>query len=281
MKRVSIISISLCLVVFFCVEASWADLQIREFDAKRHDRFHVGGDKAFIGEGYDFSGVGKDANDLWATMISPTYFVSSSHFRPGSGATVTFYENNDPSGATHEHTVADWGRPVLPDGPDESPNYDLWIGKLTTPIDTDKVAYYSVLELPSTDDYIDRDILVYGQPDLVGHNTISYIDTLGGVNDKHMWFYYNTPTDPDEAMTQNGDSGGPSFMVWDGALTLIGTHHYGISSGGDSFIPLYIDGLNAWMAADGSDERVTVVPEPATMILLSIGVMGMIIRRRR
>ncbi len=275
MKRVVIVV--LCLAVLFCAEISWANLQIREFDAKRHDRFYVSGDKAFIGEGYDFSGTGKASDVKWVTMISPTYFVSASHWHSSPGATVTFYENNDPSGATSTHTIANWGHNVLPDG---ASNYDLWIGKLTEPIDTDKIAYYPVLELPSTGDYIGRDLFVYGKPDRVGHNTISSIDTSGGVNDKHMWFYYNTPTDPDEAMTQTGDSGGASFTVCDGALTLIGIHHYGVSSGIDSFIPLYIDELNGWMEADGSDERVTVVPEPATMILLSLGAIGLIRRRR-
>ncbi len=290
MKRITITSISFCLVVFFCVEASWANLTIREFDENRHDRFYVdvgGGDKAFIAEGYDFSGTGKDdsTSHHWVTMISPTYFVSASHWHPGAGATITFYENNDPSGATHEHTVADWGgfggHDVLPDGAGGYPNYDLWIGKLTEPVDTDKIACYSVLELSSTDDYIDRDLFVYGKPDRVGHNTIGSIDTSGGLYDKHMRFDYNTLTDPDEAMTEPGDSGGASFTVCNGVLTLIGIHHYGETIGRDSFVPLYIDELNGWMAGDGSDERVTVVPEPATMILLSIGAMGMIIRRRR
>ncbi len=285
MKRITITSISLCLVVFFCVEASWANLTIREFDAKRHDRFYVdvgGGAKAFIAEGYNFSGTGKASDNKWVTMISPTYFVSASHWHPdpSTGETITFYENNDPSGATHTHTIANWGYDVLPDGSGGSPNYDLWIGKLTEPVDTDKIACYSVLELPSTSDYIGRDLFVYGKPDRVGHNTIDFIDTSGGDDDKHMWFYYDTPGDPDEAMTETGDSGGASFTVCDGALTLIGIHHYGETDGGDSFIPLYIDALNGWMEADGSDERVTVVPEPATMILLSIGAMGMIIRRR-
>ena len=43
----------------------------------RNDRFYAGADKAFIGQPYDWSGVGLSSNGSWATMISPTYFVSA------------------------------------------------------------------------------------------------------------------------------------------------------------------------------------------------------------
>src|ERR1035437_4044631 len=44
-----------------------------------NDRFSTAGNKAFIGEGYDWSGVGQDIRSglptHWAVMISPSYFL--------------------------------------------------------------------------------------------------------------------------------------------------------------------------------------------------------------
>ncbi len=270
MKRLGILTT--CVVVFLCGEVFGTNLVIREYDAKRHDRFYVGDDKAFIGDPLDWSGVSRTQRDVsgavsyWVTMISPTYFVSANHWSPGAGETVRFYEGNDPAGPTHDYTIASWGHRVTTDR-------DLYIGKLTESLDpSHNICYYPVLELPSRDDYLDRDLFVYGMPDRVGHNTVDSIDS----NDD-MWFYYDDLSDPDEAKTVSGNSGGPSFIVCDGALALVGTHHY---SCGDSFVPEHIDNLNYWMSDDGSDERVTVVPEPATLSLVAI-CLGMLVTRRK
>src|SRR5882757_1294071 len=60
---------------------------------------------------YVWSGVGRvvpgpldsrgdgSFNDFWATMISPSFFVSAYHFHPQTGDTVRFYYGNDASGA--------------------------------------------------------------------------------------------------------------------------------------------------------------------------------------
>jgi hypothetical protein len=55
-----------------------------------HDRFYTGADKAFIGAAFDWSGVGgavstgttAPSTGPWATMISPSYFVSAIHYGP-------------------------------------------------------------------------------------------------------------------------------------------------------------------------------------------------------
>ena len=48
-----------------------SDMKIRVPDEKRHNRFYAGDDKAFIGEEFDWSGVGKDGGNHWAMLVSP------------------------------------------------------------------------------------------------------------------------------------------------------------------------------------------------------------------
>jgi len=83
-----------------------------------------------------------------------------------------------------------------------------------------------------------------------------------------------------------GDSGGPSFMPYNGQLTLLGGH-YGVSNptttpndgdvSADSFLPYYIDQMQSAMALDtdashvsGYSLNVIPVPEPGTFVLLSL-----------
>jgi hypothetical protein len=63
-----------------------ADLsvQLNDYtDARyRYDRFYSGGDRQFIGESIDWSGIGRatvSGGPGWATMISPSFFC---HRRP-------------------------------------------------------------------------------------------------------------------------------------------------------------------------------------------------------
>ena len=103
-----------------------ADMLIRAHEAQRHDRFYAGADKAFLGQAFDWSGVGK-AGGRWVTMVSPSYFLSAAHYAPSAGSVVTFYEGNDGS-TPHTYTVAAGGQQITVNGV----KTDLWLGKLTT-----------------------------------------------------------------------------------------------------------------------------------------------------
>lgn len=152
------------LVVFASV--GYADLWIQGYSANLHDRFYAGADRAFIGQGYDWSGVGQASNGTWATMISPTYFVSANHYHPSGGNTLTFYPDNttnNPQTFTVDSTFA------ANDG-------DLFLGRLTSPIPaSDHIDYYPILKLPSDNLYAGREIFVYGVPNRVGRNIITTI----------------------------------------------------------------------------------------------------------
>ena len=72
--------------------------------ASRDYRFYVGADRNFLAEGFDLSGVATDFDEVdgratggpCATMISPSYFVTSAHYGVGPGTPLVFHENNNP-----------------------------------------------------------------------------------------------------------------------------------------------------------------------------------------
>jgi hypothetical protein len=250
---------------------------------QRYYRFYQGPDKAFIGQGLDFSGV--SVGGPWATMISPQYFITAYHWPATSSSSLTFYEGNDPTTGSHTYSVDTGfhfsatynGQPA-----------DVYMGRLSAPIPaSDHIAYYPVLQLPSFSDYAGMPIFTYGNPNLVGRNVISKVEPYaeGGENGPSMFFNYDEPgVGPDETYLIGGDSGCPSFAVVGGKLALLGEHFstYGTSGlipfdGGapkasdgswwsvDGFVPAYIRQLNGVLPAD---QQVTLVPEPGTVVLL-------------
>jgi hypothetical protein len=196
---------------------------------------------------------------------------------------VTFFENNDPSGPSYQFTVDSWSFQTSYNG---LPS-DLWLGKLTTPIPaSDHIAYYPVLGLPSLSNYVGQMIYVNGKPNRVGRNVIDgFVSAQEGPpankDTVAMQYDYNTTLSglgADECYLQSYDSGGPSFVNVNGQLALVGIHYYnagtplpGESSlvSGDSFVPYYVDQLNANM---GGESVNVVVPEPSTAMLSIVGV---------
>jgi hypothetical protein len=303
MKRISL----LCLLLALAVEGICrGDLQVQTYQPNRQDRFYAGSDKDFVGQAFDWSGVGQvvttdPTQRSWATMISDQYFLSAFHFFPSDNAQLIFYQGNDYSNpyvatvasmATIYHITSYNG--VLS---------DLWLGKLTAPIPADAhIAYYPVLDLPSYDDYAGQMIYVNGKQNRVGRNVIDHVVATYETDDKDviikktvvMEYDFNTVSGlgADECYLQDLDSGGPSFVDVDGQLALVGIHYYnGGTPGpeetgpvsGDSFVPYYIDQLNSHM---GGERVSVVVPEPASLALLSVFVavvvpLGRFVRRRK
>jgi hypothetical protein len=263
----------------------------------RNDRFYSGADKAFIGQPYDWSGVGHSSNGTWATMISPTYFVSAWHFHPAAGDTITFYTGNSFSSTNYSYTVGTFGYQTSAAGLGGSfSGSDLWLGQLTTPVAT-SIAKYPVEVLPNTADYIGQTIWTYGYPYRVGKNNIDSISVLDGVympeTTQVMYFNYNATGGQgfDECYLEGGDSGGPAFTAVDGSLALLGTGFVNGSDlglgptvfdgapSGDAFVPYYVSQLNAHMT-DGEQVRV-VVPEPGTLLLLGVAAAALVCCKRR
>ena len=292
MRKTCFLGLLTCAALFLIGEsAALADMYITGNVApnpQRYSRFYEGSDKAFIGEGLDFSGV--STAGPWATMISPQYFITAYHWPATSSPTLTFYEGNTTGSGMHTYSVDTGfhfsatynGQPA-----------DVYMGRLAAPIPAaDHIAYYPVLSLPNDGDYVGMTIYNYGNPNLVGKNVISKVEPYaeGGENGPGMFFNYDDPgVGPDETYLIGGDSGGPSFAVVAGKLALLGEHFstsgtngslpggndYGAPKAGDGswwsvdgFVPDYIPQLNSVLPAD---QQVTVVvPEPSAMALLVV-----------
>jgi hypothetical protein len=268
-----------------------ADMYIKGNDPtlnrQRYDRFYSGSDKAFIGEGLDFSGVSVDGRR--ATMISSQYFITAYHWPATARSNLTFFEGNTTGSGGHVYDVdTSFNATMYYNGQPA----DVFLGRLTEPIPAeDHIAYYPVLSLPSFDDYVGMTIYNYGNPNLVGRNVISKIEPYaeGSENGPGMFFNYDQPgVGSDETFLIIYDSGCPSFAVVDGKLALLGEHFSASDAGPptasdgswwsvDGFVPAYIDQLNARMG----DDRVTVVaPEPSTLMLLAAAALALLVTRR-
>ncbi len=278
--------LTLGFAAVFTLDAQ-GDMVVRNYQPLRHDRFYSGLDKAFVGNPYNFSGVGFDsATSTWATLISDCYFISATHFHPGAGEPVTFRETNSLADPSHTYTVT---------GGQQIGGTDLWVGWLNTAVDA-SIARYSVLDLPTAANYVGLELYNYGVASRVGRNVSDFLasQTVGPSTGDSMFYDYDNVDVPsvggDETFIQAGDSGAPSFTVVDGRLTVLGVHWAitnlfpGTNEGEyslDTFVPSYIADLNTVLAA--KSQSVTVVPEPGSGVLcvcLAVGAMAGLRRRR-
>ena len=162
---------------------------------------------------------------------------------------------------------------------------DLWLGKLATPVDA-AVNYYPILLHDTEAAYVGTELFNYGKPSLVGRNVIEgFSDFTEGSTGRVMIYDFDDndviDVGGDETFLEGGDSGGPSFTVWNDRLALLGIHWFhdtdSLWESGETFVPAYIDDINAAMAG----ESLTVVPEPTTLALWVVGLIGGFIAWRR
>lgn len=275
----------------------FADLTVRGYNAANagiHDRFV--NDGSFIGNPYDWSGVSSGTAGStgagWAVMITPTHFLSANHYHASNGTDLTFYHSNDTTAGSDTRSVVTG----------QSLGGDLWMGTLNAAVSSD-VAIYSILN-PSL--AAGSEIHVMGLASLtdkgrnqrMGRNQIDRIeynfDTGIGIGDIFTYDYDNPGgVGDDEARLACQDSGGPSFVIFDGAPALVGIHWFiysddvdgewgdSLIGSGDSFVPGYIDEMNA--ALDGTGQNITIAgaPEPSSLLLAALMCGPVICCRRR
>lgn len=275
--------LALCLLAGACPSAM--ALYIDGYTPAHNDRF-VGGDisqpnATFLGVPYDLSGIAVDAG---AVMISPHYFVTAAH--TGSPGSLTFVNT---LGQPVTKTVA--SSTVLLTGDVVS---DLRIGQLADDSGltaADHVSYYPLIVQPEQW-YVGQQLFVYGQNNQAGLNTIGFIDDGDFGNGASLtrlvgYFYDSANPYPDQTRLVGGDSGKPLGMIWDGQYIPLGAH-FGVATASStvtvsasSFIPYYLDQINAYMAS--SNEQVTIlsVPEPAVAgVVTTIALLLLGARRR-
>ncbi len=255
----------------------------------------------FFAAGYDLSGVGWGTDSTQSfTMISDQYFVFATHYQPPNSS-IFFYSPADNAVVSYTiDTTFSLAMEYPLQAPGDHLKSDLSIGRLTTPIDPgDAIAFYPVLDLPTSGDYVGLDLLVYGWSAAVGTGVIGALGTENlywnagtpavasddvlntGTNfdllDDTILMAFTQGAGAGEALLQLGDSGSPSFVAWNGSLALVGVHSaVSGSTNLDAFIPAYLEQIS------GAGIPVSTVPEPSTLLLLGcVGFVTLAARRGR
>lgn len=276
-------SVFASLVLFLLTDAACA-VTIVGYDPALHDRFASGypttpvvnSSAGFVGAGYDFSGVGWSTTEPQKsiTMISDQYFVYSGHNPIGSE--VTF---RTAGGSIIPYSV-DTSFSFAPTGEVSDALGDLRIGRLTTTV-SPSIASYAIFDSSDYADFEGLSLLVYGHGSggspRIGTNIsegVQDVEIDGGLIRKGLVWDQDALTG--EALLESGDSGSPTFAIYNGQLVLLGTH-YGVggTTSVDDLLALYLESLTAAGIPYSS------VPEPGKMafFLLAFGLIGM--RRKR
>ena len=261
-----------------------AGLEVHDYDPGRHDRFIAG---TFPGNpepnpglwvnDADFAGVGWSADDSRKSfaLISPRHFVAANHFRPPTGSQILFL---GPDGEVRSYTYEKFHN-IQNEGGE---NTDLFIGELSEDIPKSHgIPFYAVLDKPEAE-LEGMEILVYGRGNdepRVGRGEIAgFRDSFGGggppiqdgpLNDtRHYTFEYReNSAGTDDAYLEMGDSGSPSFIIFEGEPTVSGIHSalednstpvQDRFTSFDSFILHYRDQFDAHMSNTG--HQLTLVP---------------------
>jgi len=280
---------------------------IQNFSAASNDRF--ANDPAFIGSGWDWSGVGRSNNGTWGTMITNSVFLSAAHYHPGVGNQMTFFPGNDPRAVPVTRTVVS----VQKIG-----TSDLWVGFLDSGLPAKITAYKflrgaiteanfglsGLLNLPTFLGGLTPTGVDYGAVSVtqqtVGTNRLEGfaedVELLGSISDALLTVqnldgdaYYGFTHTGYEAHPQGGDSGSPLMIPYDGGLILAGI---AMGIGTVDIDPSESSEVNRPIAAftyTGSytDEIVALapelsaVPEPASLLATAMVLAsGLLLRHR-
>jgi hypothetical protein len=285
------------LAILLLATSSAQAVVILGYNSAVNDRFSSGfagapvenANPGFLGAGQDLSGVGWDTAlaTRGVTMISDQYFVCASHYVPGSQ--VSFYSPTLGAVVTYTvDTAYGWSPAALEAGQSQP---DLRIGRLVSAIPSSAgIASYAILDHPTLAGYIGQTVYLYGRgptasdsPRIGTNNFEGFtpFDLSGDTIDDNLGsIYFDDLAPTGESRLEGGDSGSPSFMIYNGKFALIGIHSAVGTIGPqtvsvDSFIPSFLTQMAA------ANLPFTVVPEPSRIMLMLVAMLGLISRRRR
>ncbi|MCP5536333.1 MAG: PEP-CTERM sorting domain-containing protein [Akkermansiaceae bacterium] len=292
---------SILIIGVFCSLATQASaaLSLQAYEADKHHRYANPVDpEDFIGSANNWTGVGLESGGAtrWATMISATYFISAAHAAPTVGNDIIFHTDNNPAGTTVAREVLS----ITQVG-----SSDLVIGKLSSaPGPT--IAIYAVAADAispggfASSVYSDREAFVVGRD--VGTSTTSFrvgrneLDGFGEFEDLPTIGDAITFDDDrftpeslgaDEAYLISGDSGAPLFVTSGDDLVLTGIHWFNNPAeggnprySGSTFVPNYVSEINLILAVGGESLTLVNIPEPSSMLCLTLGALTLLLRRR-
>ncbi len=239
MKRICltwfvVMSVGLPLCVRVQAQSCSTGLLVLGFDRAKHERFYPqypGPNSQFIGDGYDWSGIGKrpQAANQCITMISPKVAIASAHRGaiPVAGAQFEFVSGDGYDGVSAgTYTVAEVAAFLG----------EVAVVRLTQPVSS-AIKKYSILKLTDGSGNIDygsyagRILWLWGRSCPTSGGTYSFrlgrnVVGLADANDILFWYPPTAAHDSlgdDEAKATEGDSSHPGFIMAGGEPRLVGT----------------------------------------------------------
>ena len=223
---------------------------------------------AFSPDSELFTGIGWPVHETeWRrhyTLISPVHFIGAAHYMPNADWKLRFLGNDgvacDRGIKSMEVVVDSLGRAT-----------DLFIGTLSHPVDLARITPFPVLNLPTEEDYIGIEIVVFGQ---ASEGMVSNIDGIwkAGLEPTQLgYFEYSlNGTDPAEIQYEEGDSGAPVLVMHDGVPSLVGTANSVAQVGSrlrNSFalVPAYLSEIDSIMEKEGYNLTKAILPEGLTI----------------
>ncbi len=264
-----------CSVALACLHSLAPAITITGYTAAASDRWTVNPTNpltgpftpnthaSFIGLNYDLSGVGWQSTnlsgyqDLSVTLISPMHFAAAKHV--GFGYTNTAYTFQNTDGTLVSRTIGN----TLNISDVGGVSADSRVVRLDAPFSsTDKVKVYRLLDTGAYSNLTGKNAILYGHANSAG----SYQRRLGlgviSITSNNLIYTPQSASLTNYVTTLvSGDSGSPTFVVYNGELHLVGTHY---ANGGGysqdnnfSYNYIYIN-TNAFLAADGFALRWTI-----------------------
>ena len=236
-------------------------LDIRGYEPTRHDRFigfpsapTLNPDAWFDASAY--SGVGWSVSDprRQFALVSPQHFLFAAHWGFQPGEIIRFLA---PDGVLHDYTVESVTQVAV-----NGNGVDLMLGRLIAPV----VAETGITPLPylyfaDSTAYSNIALQIFGENGQVGAGSLRGYNNLDpGTGMTWMSYFARmaSETGQDDCNFTIGDSGSPTFSLWNGKPALVGTHSMLFTDAQntfyfnyDSFVPTYAPQINALMEADG------------------------------
>ncbi len=246
----------------------------------------------FILSTFDLSGVGQDANGVWATLIGPNTIIAANHFRPTGS--VFFYPDNDPNSAAVELGITGDTQRIG--------DTDLWLARLSSHAPaTITIFDYATQQISQPNSpagsfpYQNEPVFMTArspgsfpatQDQAYGTNEISGFlenDTSTNLGTLDVFRLDYDPGDTAfETFAQVQDSGAPLlYNDGSGGLLLLGINSYVTTSNGDPVATYASYVGNESEEIDLLVAQWAAIPEPSLTGMLLIAGAGVLVVRRR
>lgn len=201
-------------------------------------------------------------------LVSPLHFVTANHYPIPLGWKMEYF---DGAGKVQQRTMVAL-QPILNAA---GKSTDLSIGTLSAPVESQG---FPILNLPNPSDYVGKPLLVFGTVSLAGTGKLHGFGVPSEPKFSHTvcayFEYLENGSGASDCKFNSGDSGSPSFVMVAGRPALVGVHTDANTAGNkttnyDTFVPAYLEQLDAVMAASGYNIR-RFHAEPASLSVASL-----------